>query len=145
MKQFNVCLKSMQGIIIAIVVFGGLMALFNTSLLAPLLGGIIDQVFWPSEKISEGTALFRHWIVSLLGAMMVAWGMALWGISRHAFAERKIWAWNTIMISTLGWFVIDESFSLSCRVWVNAIGNLPLFFALTGVLLVSRKYMVAEE
>jgi hypothetical protein len=104
----------------------------------------LTQLLVLAEKQNPdtGSALFKSFAMSLLGALMAMWGILLFGIIRHAFANGELWAWNSILYSTISWFVIDEFFSIYYQVFANAIGNIPLLFLLIFPLVATRKDMV---
>jgi hypothetical protein len=124
-----------------IIVFGITLAIFKNTLLSPLINDIFGSAFWTTKVIDEGTIKFKNLTWSLFGAVMTCWGILLLGIVNNSFKKQERWAWNSILLSTLGWFVIDESFSIYYHVWVNAIGNIPLFIAIIFPLIMTKKEM----
>ena len=139
-NRFELFRKWLLIVSIFISLFGLAMALLKDSLLSFIFEGLFDPLFWPQGLTDEGTGRFKNFAVSLLGATMVMWGIAFFGIIKYAFAKRAPWAWNTLLYSTLAWFVIDESFSIYYQVWVNAVGNLPLLIFLLLPLIMTREF-----
>jgi hypothetical protein len=92
---------------------------------------LIDPYFWPDGIITDpGTAVFRSFIYSLCGVVMLVWGIIMYYIVKNAVAKHEIWAVNALIVSTCVWFPIDEFFSVKYSVWVNAIFNIPFFLIL---------------
>lgn len=143
MKKFNFYVKWLYILSITIIVFGIALAVFKNSLLSPLINDVLGSAFWTTQIADEGTIKFKNLTWSLFGAMMTCWGFLLFGIVNNSFRKQEKWAWNSILISSLGWFAIDELFSIYYQVWVNAIGNIPLFIAIIFPLIMTKREMKA--
>jgi hypothetical protein len=126
---------------IFITLAGIIMAFLKDSILLNVLNSLFNPIFWPSNSVDAGSILFKDFVISLLGALMAMWGVLLFGIVRNAFRKKQLWAWNTILFSTLMWFCIDEFFSVYYNVWVNAFGNILLFVLLIFPLAMTRNQM----
>jgi hypothetical protein len=59
----------------------------------------------------------------VIGAVMIGWGSALFGLSYKMLANGSRLAWNLITLSVLAWFVPDTSYSLLSGFWQNAVLN----------------------
>lgn len=141
MKKVEFYTRWLSVLSIIISIAGFAMAFLKDSILLEILNSLFNPIFWPKNTMDEGTIQFKYFTISLLGALMAMWGAMLFGIVRNAFRKNELWAWNTILISTLIWFSIDEFFSIYCRFWANALGNLVLFIALVFPLIMTRKLM----
>lgn len=84
---------------------------------------LVDPVFWGDEGPSDLTRDFQTWAYALLGATMVALGVMVFALSRFGLGNRLRWAWWTIAIGVLGWYVPDTAASVIARAWFNAVGN----------------------
>ena len=128
------------------IAFGLLLALFGQfQFMDVLLDQYFDPIFWPDNQISEGTLQYKNWISSVLGAVVVSWGMLIGFIAYFPFKRKEKWAWNAIAISVLFWFVIDTSCSLFYDVSVNAVFNLFTLTLFALPLLFTRKYFYRKE
>jgi hypothetical protein len=106
--------------------FGILFAfLSQAAFVAPLM-----QALWtpflgeaPLPPAMDGLLGFMQ---GLLGAVMIAWSVALGFLAMGPLRRGEGWAWWAILASVLAWFVIDEAFSVRYAVWINVWGNLVL-------------------
>jgi hypothetical protein len=138
-KRFEVCINFLLVTSGVIAIFGFVIAVLKDTILETLLSQLFDPVFWQGEIVSEGTTNFEYFVVSLLGALMFAWGILIFGIIKNALKKREKWAWNTLVFSTLAWFLVDESFSVRYAVWANVYGNIVLLLMLLVPLFLIRK------
>lgn len=140
-KVFHISIKLLLTVSVLIAVFGFLMAILKDNLFSTFINRLFNPVFWPNNTIDEGSIRFKHLVISLLGAMMTTWGILLYGVIKYALSKKKMWAWHIIFFSTLSWFIIDEYFSIAYQLWVNVLGNIPLFLMLLIPLSIIRKKM----
>ncbi len=120
------------------VVFGVLLAFFSQSpFMDVLLNQYFDPIFWPDNQITAGTQQYKGWISSILGSVTASWALLIAFIAYYPFKLREKWAWSSIAVAVIFWFVIDTTCSLYYRVPINAAFNLftlilfavPLFFS----------------
>lgn len=123
--------------------FMGLVIVFsNIPIVQDFFYRAIFSSFWSQvSEIGADTSRYIHFSMGIMGALMVMWGILLYGIVCNAYSAKQSWAWKTILWSTLGWFIIDETFSIYYRVWINAISNVIFFAMLVLPLILSRKYI----
>jgi hypothetical protein len=55
---------------------------------------------------------------------MFGWALARWFVITGPFRERQRWAWNAVVASMIGWFVVDTTLSLLSGYGKNTILNL---------------------
>jgi len=123
--NFNFWQKWLVGVGVYLVVFGLLLAFFGQSpLMDVLLNQYFDPIFWPDNLISTGTMQYKAWISSVLGAVIAGWGLSISFIAYYPFKLRETWAWKSIAVAVIFWFVVDTACSLYYRVPINAVFNL---------------------
>ncbi len=105
-----------------------------------LLNQYFDPVFWPDNKISEETMHYKAWVSSVLGSVIASWGLLIAFIAYFPFKLREKWAWKSIAVAVIFWFVVDTACSLYYRVPINAVFNLFTFILLAVPLLMTRKH-----
>jgi hypothetical protein len=94
------------------------------------MASLIDPVFWPEGIAKTGTINFKAFIFSLAGSKLIVWGVILFFIAHYGFRKKEKWTWMSILIATVLWFSIDETFSICYKVYGNAIGNIFLLLLL---------------
>ncbi len=140
MERINFWKKYLLIISYVILVIGVYVAFFKTTILYKPFNLLIDPVFWPDGIQNEGTILYKYFVYSLMGVCMMVWGIFLYQIIKNAYDSHKKWVWKTILITTVVWFLIDESFSIIYKVYYNAIFNVILFIAIIIPIIYTRKY-----
>jgi len=130
MKKFDFCYKWLLFDSFIIIAVGVYIAFLKNTPLFILFDAPIDLVFWGNGIIDTGTVLFKGFIYSLLGVLMIVWGIQLFFIIKFALRKKEKWAWFCIFISVIVWFPIDETFSIYYGVYFNAIFNIPFLLLL---------------
>ena len=127
------------------VVFGLLLAFFNQSLFMDvLLNQYFDPIFWPDNHISTGTMQYKGWVSSVLGSVIASWALLIAFIAYYPFKLREKWAWQSIAVAVIFWFVVDTACSLYYRVPVNAVFNLFTFVLFAVPLFFTKKYFFGK-
>ncbi len=106
-----------------LVILFGLFTTFlhRTVLFAPFHAQV-NPVFWDTA-VSPSALAFQGWAYSLLGAVMVGWGICLFSLAHTPFKQREMWAWNSLFYGLLAWYVLDTAVSLQYGVVFNAMVN----------------------
>ena len=124
-----------------IVILVGVYVTYFNSTQSFIFNRCINPAFWPDGMISNNeTIRFIRFIYCLFGAVMIIWGILLWFILRNGFNAKQKWAWQSIFVSIIIWFPVDESFSIYYGVTFNALFNLFFLFTFLLPLLLSRKH-----
>lgn len=145
MMSFSFWQKWLVIVSIYHVLFGVLLAFFSQlPLLDALLNQYFDPVFWPDNQISAGTLQYKAWVSAVLGAVISSWGLLIAFISWYPFRLREKWAWNTIAVAIIFWFVIDTGCSLYYDVTANAVFNLFTLILFALPLLFTWKYFYGK-
>lgn len=116
---------------------------FNKTGLYEPFRKIFDPVFWQSGEISEGTSNFKGFIYSFSGTFLMLWGINSFFIVKYAFKPENKWAWNSLLITTLVWFLTMVNYSFYYKFYVNAIGDIIYFVILMFPLLFTRRYFLS--
>ena len=125
---------------IAIIIFGGVIALLSWSPVFSIFNSLVNGTFWPLAAPDPGTQKFMLWVYGMLGATMVGWGVFLAYVVRHPFASRERWARDCIAIGVAAWFLIDTAISLWMQAYFNVAINVLLAFFVGLPLLATEKY-----
>ena len=122
-----------------IIVFLGLLMAFSTfTLFFELNNTQYNPIFFGNKSITTEIARFQIWNFSVLGAVLIGWGVFFVFIVRYPFYQKEKWAWNCVLIGTLLWFVIDTSYSVYYLVYPNIALNAVLFIAIVLPLIFTK-------
>ena len=109
-----------------------------------LVNQYFDPIFWSDNQISAGTMQYKNWIMSVLSAVMVSWGILIAFIAYYPFKLRERWAWVAIAVAIIFWFVIDTACSLYYQVPINVVFNLITLILFALPLLFTWKYFFGK-
>jgi hypothetical protein len=84
------------------------------------------------QRFGPDAVAYITLVHGVLGAVMVGWALALLGVVVWLWGLAPALAWRVVLLSVVGWFVVDTSFSLLVGAWQNALLNLA-FVALYAV------------
>jgi hypothetical protein len=126
----------------AMALLGLLLVAFDSRAL-PGLTKQLSQSFWLSDKIPAGAARYHRFANAVLGSVMVAWGVTLAWVTRHAFKAREPWAWRCVALSVGIWVFLDTGSSALLEVWPNVVLNLLSVIPFVPPLLLTRRYFRA--
>lgn len=122
-----------------VIVFGLIIALLSWSPLFGIFNELVNGVFWNGSAPDANTGQFALWAYGMLGATMAGWGVALAFIVYYPYTKKERWAWNSIVIGLLLWFVVDTLISVYALAYFN-VGVNVLLIIMAGIpLLMSRK------
>jgi hypothetical protein len=100
---------------------------------------LIDPTFWGDEGPSAITHDFQTWSYAVLGAVMVALGVMIFSLSRFGLGNNLRWAWWTLVVGVIAWYIPDTAASIIANVWFNAIGNTAILVAIAIPLAATRR------
>ncbi len=128
MDRFSFWQKGLFVIGIVVSVLGVWIALFNgTALFDLVFNRQIDPVFWGAGGPCRDARSFQQWIYGVLGATVASWGIALAFVAHYPFKKKEKWAWNSVLIGLLLWYVIDTPVSAYYKVYFNVLFNTVVF------------------
>ncbi len=127
---------------IFLIIFGVLMLFFNSTLLKPMGRDTYNSFFEdnPFDSISNAEREFQNWIVGVLGAVAIGWGILMIFVAYYPFRRGEKWAWNGLAVSIGIWYILDTGTSLYHGVTLNAVANTGFLIIFGIPLFKSRKY-----
>ena len=141
MLSFNFWQKWLFVIGIYLSFLGLFLVFFNQSDLMNLIfNNNINPAFWDSTIPSNDIINFQSWIYGVLGATITGWGIFLTLIVHYPFKLKEKWAWNTIALGVLIWFLTDSYITFKFHVTFNNIFNLILLIFIGIPLIFTKKY-----
>lgn len=124
-----------------VVVFGILLALWpHSAWMDSVFNRRIDAAFWAGGAVPGAALRFQAWAYGVTGSVMAGWGLTLFFLVRHAFGEKRRWAWNALASGCGLWFVLDTSLSAVHGVGFNVLFNTGLLLALALPLAATRRH-----
>jgi hypothetical protein len=73
-------------------------------------------------------------VFRVLGAVIVGWMVALAGIATVPLRRREPWAWWTVTVSMVVWFMIDTGMSIAVGQHSHAAFNIAFLLAVAVLL-----------
>lgn len=105
------------------IIFGLLIAIEPTR-------NIIQQIYTDDifgagvyATLSQTEITFQNFLYGILGAVMIGWGVMMFGIIYVPFRRGERWAWLTLTIGLVVWYVVDSIASAASGVYLNIILN----------------------
>jgi len=130
---------------VAITAFGLLMAVSSGTSLFDLFNRQINPAFWSVNAIDDATRRFQEWIYGAWGATIAGWGIVLTYIARYPFSKKERWAWDSLILGVLVWFVLDTSLSLFHKVYFNVALNTVLLLLGMLPLVFTRRWFIQRQ
>jgi hypothetical protein len=67
----------------------------------------ISEAFWHSDSFAPEAARHNAWLLAVVGAGMVGWGVQWTWVVWVPFARREPWAWWSLAVSAALWVALD--------------------------------------
>lgn len=97
-------------------------------------------VFFNGSDFSNQELLLKNWLFGIIGGTIVGFHILMILISENAFKKKERWAYNSMWLGLLSWFIIDSSISVYYGAFHNLwIINIPALIMISIPLLVTRK------
>lgn len=87
----------------------------------------------------------QTWLVSVLGATMVAWGAMMLFLILFPLQRKEKWSWNALMVSVVLWFCIDTFISSYHHSLINVVVNTIFFLQFIAPLLVLKENIESNK
>ncbi|MFC2137596.1 hypothetical protein ACFLTE_05420 [Bacteroidota bacterium] len=144
MDKFNFWKKYFIVISYIIIGIGIYVAFLKSTPLYRPFNYLVDPAFWPEGIRNESTITYKHFVYSLMGACMIVWGIFLFYIIKNAYDSHKKWVWQSLFITTILWFIIDEFYSALYEVYYNVLFNAVLFIIIIIPIIKTKKYFTEK-
>ena len=128
-----------------IIVFGLIMALFNSTIVFAFFNAQINPVFWGSNPVPSPALAFQAWVYGAWGATVMGWGIAMLFIGWFPFGQQERWAWYCVLVSVTFWYLLDTGISLWFGVTINAILNTTILILVIVPLVFTWKDMKSSN
>lgn len=123
------------------IVFGAAMALFNHTDLFRVVNEKLEVIYFTETILTAEVASMQYWLVGLIGAVLAAWGVLVYFLILFPLKRKERWAWNSIVISLIIWFVFDSWASYKWGAEINLILNVVFMLQYAAPLLFLRSSM----
>jgi cytochrome c biogenesis protein CcdA len=139
MDRFDFWQKWLVVVSLIVIVFGLMLAFLYDTPVFEWMDDLTTPAFWDhSSDITPAMRDYQQWTIGVMGAVMAGWGVQMLFVARYPFKKRERWAWTSIALALVTWFLVDESISLYYGVYFNAVFNLGLLVALAVPLWFTR-------
>lgn len=101
---------------------GLLVAFAGNSILFEIHNSYTQDVFFDGQPFAGDLLNFKNWLFGIIGGTIVGFHTLMIMISENAFKKKERWAYTSLWLGLLSWFVIDSSLS----VYYGAIHNLVI-------------------
>lgn len=123
----------------------GITALFGASML--LLPGATRSLFGlvmygdaaRIESFGSEARAYATLLHGVLGAVMVGWAVALWGLLGGPGVSAAGAGWRGVGLSVGAWYLLDSGFSAAVGAWPNVVLNTGFAVAFAAGIAVARR------
>lgn len=103
-----------------------------------LFGWMTFRETGPAPGAPEAVADYLVFSHRILGAVMIGWFLLIVWLVRGPLASRWPGAWQGLVTSLIGWFVVDTAASLILGYWENSMLNTAVLVAYLPGLIATR-------
>lgn len=122
---------------------GIFVAFAGNSFLFEIHNNYTQDLFFEGKELPENALFFKNWLFGIIGATTVGFHLMMIAISENAFKKKEKWAYYTLCLGLLSWFLIDSSISAYYGAIYNLVLiNLPALIIIGIPLLATRKEFV---
>lgn len=121
-QKFNFWQKWLTYANLMTVGVGLLVAFAGNSFFFDLHNEYSREVFFQGNDFSPEVLRLKNWLFGIIGGTIVGFHLMMIMIAEHAFKQKKKWAYQTMWLGMVSWFVIDSSISI----YYGAIHNVVL-------------------
>ncbi len=123
---------------------GALLAFAGNSIFFDLYNGYSKEVFLDGQEFSPEVLNLKNWLCGIIGATIIGFAVLMIMISENAFKNKEPWAYKTMWIGLLAWFLIDSGISMYYGAIHNVVMiNLVALFLIALPLVMTRKHFLA--
>ncbi len=137
LERFDFWTRWLSTALVSVATTGVLLAIFDHRAV-PFLPEMVCEVFWGAPEMPAEVVAYHRWLYGIIGALFVAWALALRMVVVNAFATRQRWAWVCVGLSVGAWYTIDTAASIVFGVWPNLPFNTVALLALGAPLVATR-------
>lgn len=120
------------------------MALLGRTVVFDFMNTQIDPVFWKAGGPDSATLRNSAYMFGAMGSIMVGWGISNVFLVRNAFRNREAWAWRSLLVSLIFWYVLATGLSAYYAVVFDVVLNTVFFLMFLIPLLMTRRYLINE-
>ena len=139
-KHFSFWINYLKAISIIFAIVGVMWAVIGS--FDPF--GIYDEAFanafWNTHELPDDAKQATRFLLGPFGATSAGYFILQYFIAKYAYAERKIWGYNAILIAFFFWFILDTSMCIYHKGYFNIfMANIPSLIAMFPIIF-TRKY-----
>ena len=127
--SFSFWQKWLLSVAVLISALGVMMAFSSGTSVFEIIDRQVNPAFWIDKPMDDSTRRFQQWVYGVWGATIAGWGIVLTYLVRYPFTKKERWAWKSLVLGVMVWFVLDTSLSLFHKVYFNAGLNTVVFIS----------------
>ncbi|MEZ4828630.1 MAG: hypothetical protein R3C61_20445 [Bacteroidia bacterium] len=118
---------------------GLLVAFAGNSLFFDIHNNWSEKVFFEGNPLSQEELNYKNWLWGIIGGTIVGFHVLMIAISENAFRKKEKWAYGSLWLGLLSWFVIDSGISLFYGAIHNVVMINLVALILIGIPLVATR------
>ena len=139
MKNFDFWQKWLTWANVAAIVVGIITAFAGNSIILAKHNELTQQVFLQGKTFPQDVLLLKNWLFGIIGGTIVGFHILMIMISENAFRKKEKWAYYSICLGLLSWFIIDSGISIYYKAIHNLlIINIPALLIISLPLIMTR-------
>jgi hypothetical protein len=72
----------------------------------------VAHAFYGTDVLPDAVVAHHRWLLGVIGASVVGWGVAFVALVVGPYRRRELWAWRTLAWSVALWSILDIGVSL---------------------------------
>lgn len=130
-NKFNFWQKWLTYANVMSVGIGLLVAFAGNSVFLDIHNAYTRDVFFDGQNWDTNVLNLKNWLFGIIGGTIVGFHIIMIMLSEYAFKKKEKWAYTTLWLGLISWFIIDSSVSL----FYGAIHNVVIINAVALVVI----------
>ncbi|MEL6674492.1 MAG: hypothetical protein AAFR61_19945 [Bacteroidota bacterium] len=120
-KRFLFWIAYLKYVSLFFAVMGALWAIMGTFDPFGIYEGLMSEAFFDQEKLPPEAKKIFSFILGPFGATALGYFLLQYAITDFALIKRERWAYNSILLAFLAWFVLDSMMSIFADAFFNVL------------------------
>ncbi len=140
-KKFNFWQRWLTYANVMTIGVGLLVAFAGNSFFFELHNTYTKDVFLSGNEFEPNILALKNWLFGIIGGTIVGFHLLMVMISENSFKKKEPWAYKTMWLGLLSWFLIDSGISM----YYSAIHNVVLINIVALILIGIPLVMTRKE
>ncbi len=130
-SKFNFWQKWLTWANVMTVMVGLLAAFAGNSIFFEAYNSFTNELFFQGNEMQGELLSFKNWLFGIIGGTIVGFHILMIMISENAFKKKEAWAYKTLWLGLLSWFIVDSSITI----YYGALHNMVMINLVALVLI----------